>query len=134
MIVRGTITKSGRRYAVEAPALDLHTQGRSKPDALRMAESWIRDVLDKQTLIVEAIADPTGSGFSLRCEDSAVLVGLVLRQRRTAAGLTLRQAAERLGSTSPNAYGRYESGTSMPTVAMLDRLLHAVGAELALAG
>ena len=134
MIVRGTITKTGRWYAVEAPALDLHTQGRSKAEALRMAVAWIRDLLDKQDLAVEAIADHEGSGFGLRCADAAILVGLVLHRRRTAAGLSMRDVATRLGSTSPNAYARYESGTSMPSVAMLDRLLHAVGAELELAG
>ena len=134
MIVRGTITKTGRWYAVTAPALDLHTQGRSKAEALRMAVAWVRDLLDKQDLAIEAKADPTGPGFGLRCADAAILVGLVLHRRRTAAGLSMRDVAAHLGSTSPNAYARYESGTSMPSVAMLDRLLHAVGAELELAG
>ncbi len=134
MIVRGTITKTGRWYAVEAPALDLHTQGRTKTEALAMAAAWVRDVLDKQDLKVEAIPDRVGSGFGLRCGDSAVLVGLVLHRRRTAAGLSLREVANRLGATSPNTYARYESGSSMPSVSMLDRLLHAVGSELVMAG
>jgi hypothetical protein len=134
MIVRGTITKTGRWYAVEAPALDLHTQGRTRADALRMAEAWVRDTLDKQDLAVEAIPDKAGTGFGLRCADAAVLVGLVLHRRRTAAGLTLRQAAERMGSSSPNAFARYESGDALPSVHQLDRLLAAVGSELVMAG
>lgn len=134
MIVRGTITKSGRWYAVEAPALDLHTQGHTKTEALRMAEAWVRDMLDKQDLAVEALPDKTGSGFGLRCADSAVLVGLVLHRRRTAAGLSMREVAARLGSASPNAYARYEAGTCMPSVTQLDRLLAAVGSELVMSG
>lgn len=134
MIVRGTIIKAGNWYAVEAPALDLHTQGRSKAEALRMAVAWVRDLLDKQDLAVEAVADRTGPGFGLRCADSAVLVGLVLHRRRTAAGLSMREVAARLGSGSPNTYARYESGHTMPSVAQLDRLLAAVGSELVMAG
>ncbi|GDY12661.1 hypothetical protein LBMAG53_15390 [Planctomycetota bacterium] len=133
MIVKGILTKAGRWYAVEAPALDLHTQGRTKAEALRMAVAWVRDILDRQDLAVEATADAKGPGFALRCADPAVLVGLVLRQRRTAAGMTLREAAARMGSTSPNAFARYESGAAMPSVAQLDRLLGAVHAELAMA-
>ncbi|HAT09017.1 MAG TPA: hypothetical protein DCS97_00100 [Planctomycetes bacterium] len=134
MIVKGTIIKSGRWYVVEAPALDLHTQGRSKAEALRMAEAWVRDMLDKQDLDVTATADDTGAGFGLRCADAAVLVGLVLHRRRTAAGLSMREVADRLGSKSPNTYARYESGQTMPSVAQLDRLLAAVGSELVMAG
>lgn len=134
MIVRGTINKAGRWHVVEAPALDLHTQGRTRPEALRMAVAWVRDLLDKQDLAVEAVPDASGPGFGLRCANAAVLVGLVLNRRRTAAGLTMREVAARLGSTSPNAYARYESGQAMPSVAQLDRLLAAVGSELVMAG
>lgn len=133
MIVRGSITKASCLYAVEAPALDLHTQGRTKAKALRMAMAWVRDLLDKQDLAVAALPDKTGPGFILRCADAAVLVGLVLRRRRTAAGLTLRQVAKRMGSAAPNAFARYESGASLPSVAQLDRLLAVVGSELVLA-
>jgi hypothetical protein len=133
MIVRGTITKVGRWYAVEAPALNLHTQARTKAESLTMAAAWVRDVLDRQDIEVEATADVSGPGFSIRCAEPAILVGLVLRQRRTAAGLSLREAAQRMGSSSPNAFARYESGAAMPTVAQLDRLLRAVGSELAMA-
>ena len=133
MMIRGTITKVDRWYAVDAPALGLHTQGRGKADSLRMAAAWVRDMLDRQDLEVEVVPDATGGGFSLRSADAAALVGLVLRQHRTAAGMTLREAAGRMGSTSPNAYARYENGTAMPTVAQLDRLLAAVGGELSLA-
>jgi hypothetical protein len=72
-------------------------QGTCKADALRMAAAWVRDMLDRQDLDVEAVPDANG-GLSIRCADAAVLVGLVLRQRRTAAGLSLREAAERLAS------------------------------------
>jgi transcriptional regulator with XRE-family HTH domain len=49
----------------------------------------------------------------------------LLRRRRKAAGTSLRDLALRLGSSSRNAYGRYERGDAVPTVEKLDALLKA---------
>jgi transcriptional regulator with XRE-family HTH domain len=54
------------------------------------------------------------------------MVSLLLQRKREQSGLSLSQVADRLGSTSRNAYARYERGTSTPTVEKLNELLHAV--------
>jgi transcriptional regulator with XRE-family HTH domain len=45
---------------------------------------------------------------------------------REASGLTLAEAARRLGARSRNAYARYEQGSSVPTIEQLNRLIAAV--------
>ena len=51
------------------------------------------------------------------------LVSLLLRRQRERSGLSLADAAARLGARSRNAYARYERGTSLPTIEKLDALL-----------
>ena len=46
-----------------------------------------------------------------------------------AQGLTLAEAAERLGQRSKNAYARYEQGKTMPTVEKLEQLLTAIAPD-----
>ena len=52
----------------------------------------------------------------------------LLRTARARAGLTLRQLAARSG-TSHSTLSAYESGTKVPTVTTLDRVLRAAGYE-----
>ncbi|MFE9103510.1 helix-turn-helix domain-containing protein [Actinomadura geliboluensis] len=56
-------------------------------------------------------------------------LGNAVRQRRLALGLTQTQLAERAGLTQP-ALSRLESGGPTPTIGVLDRLAHALGARL----
>ncbi|MEN8151491.1 MAG: helix-turn-helix transcriptional regulator [Planctomycetota bacterium] len=60
------------------------------------------------------------------------LVALLIRRVRARSGRTLHEVAELLGSSSPNAYGRYEQGRASPTVGKLVELLQAVDCELVL--
>jgi transcriptional regulator with XRE-family HTH domain len=52
-----------------------------------------------------------------------------LRAARRAASLTLRELAARAG-TSHSTLAAYESGTKVPTVATLSRILRAAGADV----
>jgi transcriptional regulator with XRE-family HTH domain len=45
------------------------------------------------------------------------------------SGLSLAQAARRLGSTSVNAYARYEQGRSTPSIQKLTELFGAVSPD-----
>ena len=67
--------------------------------------------------------------FEVSASDMRPLVSLLLRRQRERSGLSLADAAARLGAKSRNAYARYERGTSLPTVEKLDALLHAVSPE-----
>ena len=64
--------------------------------------------------------------FEVSSTDSRVLISLFLRRQRERSGLSLSEAAERLGAKSRNAYARYEQGTSMPSLEKLAELYQAV--------
>jgi hypothetical protein len=123
MILEAKLARSGRWWAIEIPALQAATQARTKSESLAMAASVVDDLAGRP---LGTSARFEGDHILVQSEDSAGLVALVLRQKRRHAGLTLQQMANRLGSQSPNAYARYESGRSVPSVAVLDRLLRAV--------
>lgn len=57
--------------------------------------------------------------------------GHLLRTTRVDAGLTQAELAARAG-TSQAAVARYESGSVSPSIATLERLIHAAGSELVL--
>ena len=67
MLIRGRLIpdRSGA-FAVEVPALCMHTQGRNRAVALRMAIAWVRDMLDKPKLEVTATADAHGIRIPMR--------------------------------------------------------------------
>ena len=58
-----------------------------------------------------------------------IFLALLLRRQRERQGLTLAEAAERLGQSSRNAYARYEQGKAMPTLEKLEQLLQAVAPD-----
>jgi predicted transcriptional regulator len=73
---------------------------------------------------------PTGrTTFEIGGNRINVLLALLLRRQRERQGLTLAQAAERLGQRSRNAYARYEQGRAMPTVEKLEQLLKAIAPD-----
>lgn len=57
--------------------------------------------------------------------------GALIRDARTAAGLTQTELARRAGTSQP-AIVRYETGETSPSVATLERLLRAAGRRLEL--
>jgi DNA-binding XRE family transcriptional regulator len=67
-----------------------------------------------------------GEDFEVGSDDPKPLVRLLLQRKRELSGLSLAQAAERLGASSRNAYARYEKGRSVPSVAKFLELLRAV--------
>jgi transcriptional regulator with XRE-family HTH domain len=54
--------------------------------------------------------------------------GILLQEARRRSGLSRRQLAQR-GGTSASTLSAYESGTSVPSVSTLERLLRAAGFE-----
>jgi DNA-binding XRE family transcriptional regulator len=90
-----------------------------------MAQDLIETMADTRGF--RATVFPTGGeGFEVGANRLNVFLALLLRRQRERHGLTLAQAAERLGQRSKNAYARYEQGKSMPTVEKLEQLLQAI--------
>lgn len=128
MRFEGTITRDGKFWLAEIPALDALTQGRTKSEAIEMVKDLVEVMAESRGF--EVTLHPTGRRtFEIGANRVGLLLALLLRRQRERHGLTLAEAARRLGQTSPNAYARYEQGRAMPTVEKLGRLLDAVAPD-----
>jgi predicted RNase H-like HicB family nuclease len=124
----GRILKVDKYWAVEVPILDVVTQGRTRKEAYEMIADAIETLVNKEGFTVN-VYPGEGEYFEIDSDDPTSLLALLLKRKRVKHGLTLAQASRRLGSSSHNAYARYEQGKIKPTVHMLDRLLKAVAPE-----
>jgi hypothetical protein len=121
----GRVFKVGRQWAVEVPLLDVVSQGRTKKDAIEMIGDAIEALANKPGFHVDLFPG-SGDYFEVGSADQSTLTALLLRRARQQSGLSLAQVAKRLGSTSVNAYARYEQGRSTPSVQKLTELFGAV--------
>ena len=131
MRLEGKVWKDGKQWLAEISALDYLTQGSSKREALKMAKDIVETGVDRKGFKVK-VTDASGDRFTIQANDSGLLVAHMLRRLRQKSGLTVRDAAQNLGSTSPNAFGVYEQGRATPTLEKLEELLKAVNAKRSL--
>jgi hypothetical protein len=124
----GRVFKAGKYWAVEVPLLDVVSQGRTKKEALAMIADAVEALANKRGFRL-IVYPGTGEYFEVGSRDAATLTALFLRRARLRAGLTLAEVAQRLGSTSINAYARYEQGRSIPSVQKLSQLFGAVSPD-----
>ena len=125
MRFEGRINRDGKFWLVEIPAFDAFTQGRTKREAFAMAKDLIETMADTKGF--EVTVYPTDrETFEIGANRIGLLLALLLRRQRERQGLTLAEAAERLGQRSRNAYARYEQGRAMPSVEKLEQLLKAI--------
>ena len=119
-------------WLAEVPALDIMTQGYSREEAIEMLEDAIVELMRdafrsarRKSFYVTIQDYGKGGLLGISASDTKLLAAFVLRRQRRQGGLSVREAAERLGSTSPNAYAKYEQGQINITFMMYDRLLNA---------
>ena len=124
MRFEGKVSREGRSWIAEIPLLDAATQGRTRKEALDMIGDWLETMINRASFRAEV--HPRGKyEFEVSGSDIGAMTALLLRRRREASGVSLREIATRLGATSRNAYARYERGDVVPTVEKLDALLKA---------
>lgn len=121
----GKIYKDGRFWLAEVPIFEAMTQGRTKKEALVMIADWFETLINTPGFSVTIYPGKRGE-FEVGSKDVRAMIGLLLKRQREVSGMSLAEAAERLGATSRNAYARYERGTSVPSIEKLDALLRAV--------
>jgi hypothetical protein len=128
MRFQGRLWKSGKHWLIEVPVFDAMTQGRTRREALEMIEDWFVSMVDRDGFSVRVI--PAGKNtFEIGSEDTGAMISLLLQRQRQLSGLSLAEAAKRLGAKSRNAYARYEQGSSVPTIGKLDELLRAIAPD-----
>ncbi len=128
MRFEGLVYKHGRQWLAEVPMFDALSQGETRREALEMISDWFTTMVDRPGLRVR-IHDAKRSEFQISGDDTAAMISLLLRRQRQRSGLSLAEAAERLGARSRNAYARYERGASVPTVVKLEELLKAISPD-----
>jgi predicted RNase H-like HicB family nuclease len=128
MRFQGRLLRNGRYWLAEVAVFDALTQGRTRADALSMMSDWFETMLGSESGSVRAMA-ASRTDFELIGGDAAEMISLLLRRQRQKSGLSLADAAARLGASSRNAYARYEQGRTVPTVAKLDELLKAIAPD-----
>lgn len=131
MELEGRVWKGGRDpgWLIEIPYLNIMTQGSTKEEALIMIKDAVKllmeDTFDGK--IFDFTVTSYGKGlFGLHCSDDNYLLAFALRRQREMNKISIREAAKKLGSTSPTAYARYEQALVKPTLQKYEQLLHAV--------
>jgi Helix-turn-helix domain/Putative transposase len=126
---QGHIPARGSRYwEVKIPQLGVFTQGRSERNAYAMAANALETLVGEKRFRVQVVP-LDGGRFLIRANDSRPLIARWLFRLRADKGLSLREAAARMGSSSSEAWARYESGRASPTVEKLSELIHALDPE-----
>jgi ribosome-binding protein aMBF1 (putative translation factor) len=128
MRIEGRVWKKGRFWLVEATMLDVMTQGRSRPEAIRMLKDAIESLVDRKGFAVNVYAGKKDE-LEVEANQTAAMVALLLRRQREKHGLSLADVAVRMGQSSRNAYARYEQGVSVPSMDKLNELLSTVAPE-----
>jgi predicted RNase H-like HicB family nuclease/DNA-binding XRE family transcriptional regulator len=123
------LTKDGPYWLIEAPALDVMTQGKTKKEAVVMLKDAIELLADQKNFEVEVILTKSNNYFTANNQEA--LIALLLRRQRQKSGLTLQEIAGRLGSKSPNTFARYEQGKANPTLSKFVELIEAINPESA---
>ena len=132
MELEGRIFRDGKFWLIEVPSLDLMTQGKTKKEAVEMIEDAVLGLIEcyfkpeigkKLKISVNEYKKDT---IGILASDNKVLLALSLKRQREKSGITVREAAKRLGATSPTAYAQYERGTIRMSLEKYDQLLKAV--------
>lgn len=130
MIFKGKVHKKTTfetDQVVEIPLLDLMTQGKNPEDCLLMITDAIESLEpDLKGKLSTAWTDNKKISFVLICEDPKI-IGLLLQRQRMASGLTVKEAAKKLGFKSHNSISAYEQGEREPTISKLSQILSAYG-------
>ncbi|CAB5140400.1 hypothetical protein D3OALGA1CA_3836 [Olavius algarvensis associated proteobacterium Delta 3] len=125
MRFHGKVYKDGTFWLAEIPLLDAMTQGHTQKDVYAMVADLLESLANRSGFKVNVHPGKHGD-FEVSSNDPRILISLLLRRQREKSGLSLSEAAERLGAKSRNAYARYEQGTSMPSLEKLTELYQAV--------
>ena len=125
MRFQGRVYRDGRFWLAEVPLFEAMTQGRTRREALAMIADWFETMIDHSGFSVN-VHRGHKNVFEVSSPDLRSMISLLLQRRRQASGLSLAEAAKRLGVTSRNAYARYERGEALPTIEKLDSLMRAV--------
>ena len=122
--------KGDKYWGAEISEVGVFTQGKTRKEACEMAKEAVELLVDKEGFFVDVELSKKGT-FLVAPNDIGPVIALILKQKRLENGLSIRDVAKRLGQEdSPNSYGRYEQGRSVPSLAKFDEILSAINREI----
>lgn len=130
MELEGKIWKNKNHWLVEVSSLDIMTQGKTREEALFMIKDAIMEYIkyyfesEIEGFELE-VNDYKKSVIGITSNNNKLLLALSLRRQREKSGSTIRDASNRLGSSSPNSYAQYEKGKTRISLDQYERLLQA---------
>ena len=125
MKLEGNIKKQNNWWAIEVPLLFVFTQGKTKKEALSMVKDSIETLIDRKGFKV-SIGDVSSQTFSIKANNLNTLMAFVLKQQRSYYNKSIRDVAQKLGSSSPTAYSQYESGRTKLNLDKFTQILEAI--------
>jgi len=132
MVLQGTIHKEGRYWVVSVPDLEIVTQGLTKKDAYEMIQEAIELHIGGEDFRITI--DPISKGeFLVAANDTAALLGLMLKRQRQINGLSVRDVTKRLKKKTNTYYHQYERGKATAGIDKLTELLRAMNPNLRVA-
>lgn len=131
MKIEGQIVreKGEKLWGVEILDIGIFTQGKTKKEAYDMAKEAIELTVNLDDFNV-TIEPQDNNTFFVVPNNVGPILAMILKEKRTEKGLSIRDVAERLGQSSPNSYSRYETGKSIPSLSKFDELLRAIDSRL----
>lgn len=130
MYIDAKLEKDGKYWLIEYPFLDLMTQARNDRELVTMATGLLNDASERDLGL--SVVSQSPESLRLHISDTRSYLALVISSRRQMLGMTQSQLAAKIGAKSATAVARYEQGKTSPSLEVLEKLLAAVGAEMAL--
>lgn len=132
MIINGRIWKDGKWWLAESEVVDIHTQGKTRTEAIEMLVDAFETMIDRPDVRIAVTASGRDGDalVSIEANDPAAFAAFVLHRVRERSGRSLAEVASTMGKASKNAYARYEQGEAVPTIQKFEELLSAVDPDL----
>lgn len=135
MELEGKVWKSKKFWLVEVPSLDVMTQGETKREALEMICDLILELTHSYLPVSTkkdfniSVNEYSKGVVGIVSTNNRLLFSLVLKRQREKSQTSVRKAASRLGSDSPNAYSQYEQGRISISLDKCEKLLQAANPD-----
>jgi predicted RNase H-like HicB family nuclease len=86
----GKLVRDGRWWLAEIPMLDALTQGRTRREALEMVKDWLETAVNRGDFHA-TVHEKGRAKFEVSGSDATSMVALLLRRRRAASGVSLKE-------------------------------------------
>jgi len=131
MMLHGRIFKDGPGWAAHCDALGAFTQGRTRKDAISMLAELVELKVGQKGFLAK-VDEIGGEDVLITGSNPAQLFGGLLRYQRQRRGVSIAEAADRVGVSSRSIYARMERGEHSPRLDTMQAAIAAIAPDLAI--